>query len=152
MPPKSKSEPTPDKVEQLALDVADEKLEYPEGTPVLIPVLNLPRMRRADAYEALGQIQDLQRRVKSLKPEDDDEPADDEDVENPKVKPVKLDPLSYGTQYRVLAYIEEYLAVVAKDPKEFREWAQQADDSDLTEAFNVYIRKTQPGEAESSTG
>jgi hypothetical protein len=150
MPPK-KTDDEPDKVAELATAVDDEKLEYPEGTPVLIPVLALPRMRRADAYEALGHVQALQRQVKQLQPEEADEPADEDD-ENTEVKPVELDPLSYGTQYRVVAYIEEYLAVVAKNPVELRAWAARVDDSTLVQAFNVFIRKTQPGEAESSTG
>jgi hypothetical protein len=50
----------------LAADVADEALEYPEGTPVLIPLLALPRMRRADAYEALGHISAQQKAVRTL--------------------------------------------------------------------------------------
>jgi hypothetical protein len=149
MPAKNKTDEGGVNTDSLAQDVADEDLEYPEGTPVLIPVLNLPRMRRADAYEALGQIQSLQRQVKRLTPEDGDELAEGDAVE---AKPVELDPLSYGAQYRVVAYIEKYLAVVAEDENKFKSWALAVDDSDLVKAFNVYIRKTQPGEAESSTG
>lgn len=141
----------PDTVAQLADDVAAETETYPEGTPELLPVLKLPRMRRADAYDALGRIQAQQREVKTLSgtPAVDENAVEDESTE---VEPVELDPLSYGAQYRVIAYIEEYLGVVAKDPEAFAAWAADVRDSDLVKVFNVYIRKTQPGEAESSTG
>ena len=139
----------PDVVEQLADDTAAESEVYPEGTPELLPVLRLPRMRRADAYDALGLIQAQQREVKTLS----GEPAvSEEAAEGAEVKPVELDPLSYGAQYRVIAYIEQYLGVVAKDPVAFAAWAADVRDADLVKAFNVYIRTTQPGEAESSTG
>jgi len=145
----STPENEPDPVDQLAEDVAAETLEYPEGTPELRPVLALPRMRRADAYEALGHIQDEQKKVK--RSESDDEPEDDGDEDSDEVKPVELDPLSYGAQYRVVAYIEQYLGVVAADQKAFERWATRVTDADLVKAFNVYMRKAQPGEADSST-
>ncbi len=138
----------PDPVDQLADDVAAETLEYPEGTPTLLPVLALPRMRRADAYEALGYIQAEQKKVKRAESDDDvseDTEGDDE------VKPVELDPLSYGAQYRVVAYIEQYLGVVAADEKAFDRWKTRVTDADLVKTYNVYMRKAQPGEADSST-
>lgn len=144
-----------DRVDELAADVAAETADYPEGCPEFIPVLALPRMRRADAYEALGQIQAQQRQVKSVEPdssEDEDATPADAGDEAAEVKPVEIDPASYGAQYRVIAYIEQYLGVVALSPKAFAEWAANVSDTDLVRAFNVYIRKTQPGEAESSTG
>jgi hypothetical protein len=152
-----------DAVAQMAADVEAENLDYPEGAPEFLPVLKLPRMRRADAYEALGLIQAEQRKVKRVE-RSDEEPADAEpgedtaqgdeggDGEGEELKPVELDPLSYGAQYRVIAYIEQYLGVVAQDPKAYATWAVGVGDADLVKTFNVYIRKTQPGEAESSTG
>jgi hypothetical protein len=149
-----------DTVAQMAADVEAENLDYPEGAPEFLPVLKLPRMRRADAYEALGLIQAEQRKVKRVERVDEDEPADAEPGEDTtqggegedEVKPVELDPLSYGAQYRVIAYIEQYLGVVAQDPKAYATWAAGVSDADLVKTFNTYIRKTQPGEAKSSTG
>jgi hypothetical protein len=147
----------------MAADVEAENLDYPEGAPEFLPVLKLPRMRRADAYEALGLIQAEQRKVKRVE-RSDEEPADAEpgedtaqgdeggDGEGEELKPVELDPLSYGAQYRVIAYIEQYLGVVAQDPKAYATWAAGVSDADLVKTFNTYIRKTQPGEAKSSTG
>jgi hypothetical protein len=152
-----------DTVAQMAADVEAETADYPEGAPEFLPVLKLPRMRRADAYEALGLIQAEQRKVKRVERSDEDEPADAEPGEDTtqgdeggegedEVKPVELDPLSYGAQYRVIAYIEQYLGVVAQDPKAYATWAAGVSDADLVKTFNIYIRKTQPGEAKSSTG
>jgi len=153
----------PDAVDQLADEAAAETLEYPEGAPELLPVLALPRMRRADAYEALGHIQDEQRRVKRAEPDVNNGQEPPEDVNevgedgNDEVKPVELDPLSYGAQYRVVAYIEQYLGVVAKSPKAYAAWVagpngdDGVSDADLVKTFNVYMRKAQPGEAASST-
>jgi hypothetical protein len=138
--------------ESLAAEVADEKLEYPEGTPVLVPLLALPRMRRADAYEALGQVTTYQRQVKTADGADGDEAAEPELDDEGNPKPREIDPASFGAQYRVVAYVEEYLRTVAASPKAFDEWAQNVPDSDLIKTFNVYLRKSQPGEAESSAG
>ena len=43
------------------------------------------------------------------------------------------------------------LGVVAADQKAFERWATRVTDADLVKAFNVYMRKAQPGEADSST-
>jgi hypothetical protein len=139
-----------DPVDQIADEVAAETIEYPEGTPELRSVLALPRMRRADAYEALGHIQDEQKKVKRAESGEDEASEQDEDGDD-EVKPVELDPLSYGAQYRVVAYIEQYLGVVAADQKAFDRWKTRVTDADLVKAFNVYMRKAQPGEAASST-
>jgi hypothetical protein len=151
-----------DTVAQMAADVEAETTDYPEGAPEFLPVLKLPRMRRADAYEALGLIQAEQRKVKRVERSDEEsaeaEPGEDATEGDEggqgedEVKPVELDPLSYGAQYRVIAYIEQYLGVVAQDPKAYATWAAGVSDADLVKTFNTYIRKTQPGEAKSSTG
>ena len=137
--------------DSLAAEVADEVLEYPEGTPTLIPLLALPRMRRADAYEALGQISAHQKAVRTLDDEDGDETDDEADPDAP-AKVREIDPATYGAQYRVVAYVEEYLRAVAANAKVYDVWAATVPDADLIKAFNVYLRKTQPGEAESSAG
>ena len=152
MPSKTKTDAPdegPTTTEALAADVADEDLEYLDGTPTLIPMLALPRMRKADAYEALGQITKWQREVRTTEGDDEDEPeTDDEGNETPR----EIDPASYGAQYRVVAYVEEYLRTVAANEKVFTTWAAQVSDADLVKTFNIYLKKTQPGEAESSAG
>lgn len=151
--PAEEYDPAKVTVDSLAAEVAAEVLEYPEGTPTLIPLLALPRMRRADAYEALGQISAHQKAVRTLDDEDGDE--GDSDTEADPDVPAKvreIDPATYGAQYRVVAYVEEYLRAVAGNAKNFDVWAATVSDTDLIKVFNVYLRKTQPGEAVSSAG
>lgn len=133
----------PDKVEQLAQDVADEDLEYPEGAPEFTPVLKLPRRRRKDAYDAIGKVAALRRELQGDKPEDDSGDSDEA---------AKIDPADYGKHYEQVVLIEDYLRIVAADEDVFQAWTLEVSDADLLKTFRVYQRKTQPGEAESSTG
>lgn len=160
MPTKT-TEKAPDEksgTDELAADVADETLEYPPGTPTLLPLLKLPRMRRAAAYKALGAIAEQQRKTDPGDASEDDEqrPETDQasesadDAEDTKV--AEIDITELGDRYLVVALIEEYLAIVALNEELFRAWALEVDDADLVRVFNVYTRKAQPGEAKSSTG
>ena len=136
---------TPAVTEQLADDVAAEGLAYEPGTPFLLPHLAMPRMRRAKAYGALGQVQ--AQNAKTSK----DEPAEgSEDTEPDPNAQVEIDPLEFGERYLVVGLIEEYLAVCARDEDEFRRWALEVDDAVLVKTFNTYMKINQPGEANSS--
>ena len=128
--------------EQLADDVAAEGLAYEPGTPFLLPHLAMPRMRRAKAYGALGQVQ--AQNAKTSK----DEPAEGAEAD-PNAQ-VEIDPLEFGERYLVVGLIEEYLAICARDEDEFRIWALSVDDAVLVKTFNTYMKINQPGEANSS--
>lgn len=146
----------PTGTDELAADVDAETLTYPPGTPNLVPILKLPRMRRAAAYTALGAIAAQQRKTdlgdaaKSDPVESEDDEQQPETDEATKV--AEIDITELGDRYLVVALIEEYLAVVAEREDIFRAWAIEVDDTDLVKVFNVYTKKTQPGEAKSSTG
>jgi hypothetical protein len=138
------SSKTPDKptetvavTEALADDVAAESLTFEPGTPALLSHLQMPRVRRAKAYGALGEVQ-----VQNNKTAPDTEG----DADNP----APVDPAEYGERYLILGLIEEYLAVCAVDEAAFREWALSVDDAALIKTFNVYMKVNQPGEATSS--
>ena len=152
-PPADEGDTTDNSVttDSLAQDVADEQLEYLPGTPGLHPILELPRRQRGRAYEVMGRISALQRQLKKDKAEregtavsEGDEDGDD--------KVTEIDPEDFGRQYQVVILIEDYLRVVAADEDEFEAWARKVSDGDLIKTFNIYMRKAQPGEAESSTG
>src|SRR5690349_2327328 len=142
----------PTGTDELANDVDAETLTYPPGTPNLLPILKLPRMRRVEAYRALGKIAEQQR---STSPDDTPPPVDD-DEQRPETDEApatpEIDITELADRYLVVALIEEYLAVVAEREDIFRAWAVSVDDTDLVKVFNVYTRKSQPGEAKSSTG
>ena len=137
--------------ESLADDVAAETATFEPGTPELIPHLQMRRMRRAEAYGALGKVQEQNAKVnpkaaeKATTGEDgESKPADDAEVE--------IDPSEYGERYKILGLIEEYLAICAADEDAFRDWAASpaCGDSVLIKTFNVYMKVNQPGEATSS--
>ena len=80
--------------EALADDVAAETATFEPGTPELLPHLQMPRMRRAKAYGALGEVQAQNAKVnpkaaeKVEKTEDgEDRPADDAEVEVDEIDP-----------------------------------------------------------------
>lgn len=148
MPPKSREKPAeldaPPVTEQLADDVAAESETFASGTPELLPHLKMPRMRRAEAFGALGAVQAQNQKInpKAAEKADDDEPAADAEVD--------IDPAEYGERYKILGLIEEYLAICAADESAFRRWALEVEDSVLVKTFNVYMKVNQPGEATSS--
>ncbi len=151
MPPKTREKPAefdgPPVTEALADDVAAETATFEPGTPELLPHLQMPRMRRAKAYGALGAVQAQNAKInpKAAEKASDDKPADDAPVEVE-----DIDPAEYGERYKILGLIEEYLAVCAKDEAAFRAWALDVSDNVLITTFNVYMRVNQPGEATSS--
>ena len=137
--------------DSLAQDVADETLEYLPGTPELLPILNIPRRRRAEVYAMMGRISALQRELKAkkagaAKPEDLDDAADGEAD-----TVTEIDPEDFGKQYQVVVLVEDYLRLVAPNEAEFETWAMKVSDANLIKTFNIYLRKSQPGEADSST-
>ena len=133
--------------EQLADDVAAEGLAYEPGTPFLLPHLAMPRMRRAKAYGALGQVQAQNAKTSKDEPA---EAAEGSDAEPDPNAVVEIDPLKFGERYLVVGLIEEYLAVCARDEDEFRRWALEVDDAVMVKTFNTYMKINQPGEANSS--
>lgn len=149
MPPKSREKPAeldaPPVTEALADDVAAESATFAPGTPPFLSHLQMPRMRRAQAYGALGAVQAQNAKINPKAAEkagEGDDPADDAEVD--------VDPAEYGERYKILGLIEEYLAVCAVDEAAFRKWALDVEDSVLIKTFNVYIKVNQPGEATSS--
>lgn len=130
----------PSMTEKLAEDAAAPSLEYLPGTPEFRPVLALPRAGRADYYAAMAQVSAAQQVAVDNGP-----PPSEGDS-----RPRKVTLSEAADMTRVLAAIEELLAVVAVDAVACRGWAMQVSDSDLAHTFNTYVRRTQPGEASSS--
>lgn len=140
--------------EALADDVAAESETFEPGTPRLLAHLEMPRLRRADAYGALGAVQAQNEKYAKAVPakadgDDGDEPSEAEKANAP-VELSKIDPTEFGERYKIVGLIEEYLAVCAADEAEFRRWALSIDDQVLVRTFNVYMKVNQPGEANSS--
>lgn len=122
------------------VDDAAAPTDYPEGAPLLQPYLQIrPRSKRAEfkrKFADLGKIQDKVKEVRKSGLLTSEDPSD---------------------QLRLSAELDdmyeqmlELLEMAAVSPAAFREWAEAVDDGDLIAVFNVYMRRTQPGEASSS--
>lgn len=126
----------PTQLDGIAADAAPPP-EYPPGCPTLLPVLALPRARRADYYDRIAEVARQQHAADPVAASDPD-------------AAMEVKASEAAGMMRLLASIEELLAVVAADESELRAWAAAAADTDVAQAFNVYMRRTQPGEASSS--
>lgn len=123
--------------EQLADEVAAELEDYPEGSPELRPVLRIPRRDRSAYYRAAAAVSEQQKRLTGLDRDDD--------------TPIEVTLTQAAEQADLMAAIEDMLATVAADQDAYRAWAAEADDVTLAKVFNLYQRKSQPGEAQRSS-
>jgi hypothetical protein len=136
-------------IDQMAADAAP--AEYPEGTPELRPWLQIrPRSRRAQfkrKYAEFSKVRDDVRRFQESglfnAPEDGAE-------ETPERTAEKLRMWADMDDYYQL--MDELLELAALDPVAYRSWsdAPTLTDETLSQAFTVYMMRTQPGEASSS--
>lgn len=140
-----------DAVENTMVDAlhadAEALTEYPPGCPDLIPYLNLrPLSRRAQFKRKFSectvledQLKDLQKRAKKL--------------DNGRVSPdLGRLRLQLSADYDdMVGLMDEVLELAAADPEAYRAWsAEQTDDNAVPRVFQLYVNRSQPGEASSS--
>lgn len=141
-----------DAVENTLVDALHEDAnaltEYPPGCPELIPFLSLrPRSRRARFKRKFSectvledQLKDLQRRSKKL--------------DNTKVSPdlARLRLQLSADFDDMVQVMDETLEIAAVDPEAYRAWSdEQTDDNAIPRLFQLYVNRSQVGEASSST-
>ena len=141
MPPAKKTD-QPSVVDQLAEDATPD--EYPAGAPELQPYLQIrPRSKRAEfkrKYAKFAEQQDKTQALHKAANRKDDDPAAVAD----KMRVwADLDDL-----YQVM---DELMELAAVDPDAYRKWADEAVDEVLVKVFQVFMKRSQPGEASSST-
>lgn len=117
----------------------------PEGAPELVPLLQLPRRKRADVIRRLGGLRERQQHLPE--PGEDDVPEQTEQM-SPEQEKETLD--RAAQMFELLADFEEMLAEVAADRDEFTAWVAQADDEQLSRLAGYYLRTFQVGEAPAS--
>lgn len=137
MPARSEAVDKSTQLDGIAADAAPPP-DYPPGCPALRPVLGLPRAARADYYEAMARVSALQSSATGL------------GAPGGQDRPMEVQLSEVADMMRLLAAIEDLLAVVAVDAAALRAWALTADDAVIAAAFNAYIARTQPGEVSSS--
>lgn len=146
--------PTPpdDDVENSLIDALAEDAgaltEYPPGTPELTPYLELkPRSRRARFKRKFAEctaledtVKDVQRRAKKLA-------ANQKNT--PELASLRMQ-LSADVD-DLFGLMDEVLANAAADETAWRKWSDNlTDDNDLARVFQLYLQRSQPGEASSS--
>lgn len=144
---------TDDAVEESLVDAlrddAGALAEYPPDTPELVPYLELkPRSRRsrfkrkfAECTALEDTIKDVQKRAKSL------------------ARTTKVTPELSAMRMRLSADVDdlfqvmdEVLTIAAVDELAWRDWSDNlADDNDLARVFQLYMQRSQPGEASGSS-
>jgi hypothetical protein len=136
----------PSIVDALAADAVPD--EYPAGSPLLLPMLQIrPRSRRAAFKRKYAEFAKMQAQVQVMKAKLDNLPADDESTP---ATTQRMELWANVDDYYQL--IDEMLAMAAVNPDHYREWSDTVDDAGLVEVFTVYSKRAQPGEASSSTG
>lgn len=129
------------------VDTANEApAEPPPGAPELVPLLQLPRRRRADVVRRLGELRKHQNELPQAVQAGEQPDPDAE--RTPEQEQAMLD--QAAGMFDLLADMEEMLAEVAKDRQAFDAWLSQADDQALTALAGYYLRTFQVGEAQAS--
>lgn len=138
-----------DDIAQDALtSVADVADDYPEGTPELVPYLQLrPRSRRAafkrkyaEFARIEDQVKDMNRRLKEV--------GDDVEV-TPEVTSLRM--RLWADADDMYQLMDETLELAASDEVAYRAWSDNMDDDNqLSTVFSLYLKLSQPGEALSS--
>lgn len=113
----------------------------PEGAPDFVPLLQLPRRRRAEVIRLVKGLVKKQKELGLSESPDAEniELTDDEQQER------NLD--RAAAMFELLAEFEDLLRAVARDPEHFAAWIENANDADLSAAAGWYMRTFQTGEA-----
>jgi hypothetical protein len=134
----------PSVVDELADDATP--AEYPEGAPLLKPYLDIrPRSKRAEfkrKYAEFAGVQADMQKITASGVLGDEESTDQNRA---------------AEQMRVWADMDDYyqlmddlMAMAAVEPDAYREWSDRVDDAELVAVFQVYAKRSQPGEASRS--
>lgn len=147
------SEPQPEQAtgeqpaESSYVDIAQAiPVEKPEGSPELVPLLQLPRRKRPDVLRRLKALTERQANLPTT--ESGEAVLDPAALADPAKVSAGLD--TAAEMYELLADFEEMLEVVAADPDEFRKWAARVSDVALGQLAGYYMRTMQAGEAQAS--
>jgi len=127
---------------------ADALAEYPPGCPELVPFLELrPRSRRARFKRKFAEctaledtVKDVQKRAKKLSATS---------KVTPELQALRMQ-LSADVD-DLFGLMDEVLEIAAADEVKWRAWSDGlADDNDLARVFQLYMTRSQPGEASGS--
>lgn len=140
MPPTKKPAAQPSMVDQLAEDAIPD--EYPAGSPELLPYLQIrPRSRRAAFKRKYAELAELQESAQLVQ-----KAAKVDDADGDVADKLRL----WADLDDIYQLMEELLEMAALDSAAYQKWLLEADDQALATVFQVYVKRSQPGEASSS--
>lgn len=142
MPTNAKKPEQASIIDELADDAVPD--EYPAGAPLLKPYLQIrPRSKRAEFKRKYAEFAELQEKTQAAQQSGVlDEDADDSRMGDKLRVWADLDDL-----YQLM---DELMEMAAANPEHYREWSDAVEDNALTAVFQVYMKRSQPGEASRS--
>lgn len=132
----------PSIVDEMA-EEAEAPEEYPPGTPeFLVPLAIRPRSRRAEFKRRYALVLDKYEKMREFK-----------DVIEAEESPPPPEQMRIMAELDdVLQSIDDTLRLAAVDEAKYTEWSDSLEDDDqLMQVFHVFQKRSQPGEASSST-
>lgn len=145
--------PDDDAVENTLVDALREDAgvltEYPPGTPELTPYLDLkPRSKRARFKRKFAECTALEDTVKEIQGRAKKLAATKK--ETPELGAMRIR-LSADVD-DLFGLMDEVLELAAVDPAAWRKWSDNLDDeNDLARVFQLFMQRSQPGEASGSS-
>lgn len=121
--------------------------EYPEGAPVLRSWLQIrPRSKRAEFKRKFGEFNDMRGAIDKAQ-----KAAKRADVAAAAGKDVQGELLKLSAQADdMYQLMDDLMRMAAVNEDYYSKWSDDVDDADLVATFNVFVKRSQPGEASSS--
>jgi hypothetical protein len=124
--------------------------DYPAGTPTLIEYRFLyPRSRRGEFKRLLAKFRGSQEKLNAAK---DGGLFDDVDKDTDLTAEQQEARIELAADADDLFdLMDRLMRMCAADPDEYDAWTRTVEDKVLTEVFTIFMARSQPGEASSST-
>lgn len=124
--------------------------EYPEGTPALIEYRFLyPRSKRGEFKRLLATFRRSQEKLNTAKDGGLFDEVDKDDELTAEQQEARIELAADADD--LFDLMDRLMRMCAADPDVYDAWTRQVEDAVLTEVFSVFMARSQPGEASSST-
>jgi hypothetical protein len=123
--------------------------EYPEGAPALIEYRYLyPRSKRGEFKRKLATFQESQTKLNAAKEAGLFEQIEQDDL-TAEQQQARI--MLAADADDMFALMDDLMRMCAANPDGYDAWARSVDDAGLAKVFEVFMQRSQPGEASSST-
>jgi hypothetical protein len=139
-----------------AVSVVDEMVDdanppdYPAGTPTLIEYRFLyPRSKRGEFKRLLAKFRRAQEKVNSGVADGLAEDGDKDEELSAEQQEARIELAADADD--LFDLMDRLMRMCAADPDEYEAWTRVVEDVVLAKTFSVFMARSQPGEASSST-